>query len=286
MTRQDIATHWNATLTTLEARYVGGVLNILLFQYVRFAFILRNDGPEAAKAHILSDYINARIGKLIQKLYLEVGIFMADRTSGALGPTRKQKAATHPLSSHIEEYFKLHLLNKTVFTIGQTTRKELLLILQNGQRTGASVDQMVREAERLEPIQNRARTIVRTEVNRAANYGIYLGAISHDYYTTKTWAEVHDNRTRLSHRHSSGVGGEKVDTEQPFSNGLMFPGDPEGSPEETIKCRCRMIIKAKRDERGRPIKKNPVLNNIPVTDRRSTGISAALRAIENLVNTR
>lgn len=286
MTRIEVSARWNVTLTQLEARYVGPILELLHIQYARFAAILKKDGIQAAKSHILSDYLNGSIGKLIQKLYLEVGTLMVTRTQSSIGPTARQKAASNPFQAQIEEYFKLHLLNKTTFNISQTTRKRLLEILQEGQRTGASIDDMVRKVNDLDQLKDRARMIVRTETVRAANYGKYLGATSHDYYTEKEWIEIEDNRTRPSHRHSTGVGRQIVDTEQPFSNGLMFPGDPEGSPDETIMCRCTMVIRAKRDERGRPIKKATALQNIPVTDRRSTGIMNALRAIENLVNTR
>lgn len=35
-----------------------------------------------------------------------------------------------------------------------------------------------------------------------------------------------------------GMDGEEVDIDEPFSNGLMYPGDPDGEPEEIIHCGC------------------------------------------------
>lgn len=35
-----------------------------------------------------------------------------------------------------------------------------------------------------------------------------------------------------------GLDGEVVDMDEPFSNGLMFPGDDAGDPGETINCMC------------------------------------------------
>ena len=35
--------------------------------------------------------------------------------------------------------------------------------------------------------------------------------------------------------------GVTVPIDQPFPNGLMYPGDPSGSPGEIINCRCDMI---------------------------------------------
>lgn len=51
------------------------------------------------------------------------------------------------------------------------------------------------------------------------------------------WIATDDDRTRSSHR---SVNGETVDPGKKFSNGLRYPGDPAGSPEEVYNCRCTM----------------------------------------------
>lgn len=56
---------------------------------------------------------------------------------------------------------------------------------------------------------------------------------------SKTWIATLDSRTRDSHR---WVDGETVENpNEEFSNGLLFPGDPDGDPEEVYNCRCTMI---------------------------------------------
>ena len=35
--------------------------------------------------------------------------------------------------------------------------------------------------------------------------------------------------------------GEQVDNEKKFSNGCMFPGDPNGQAAEVYNCRCTLI---------------------------------------------
>lgn len=52
---------------------------------------------------------------------------------------------------------------------------------------------------------------------------------------TKIWRSAQDGRERPSHR---AMHGEEVQKDQPFSNGLMHPGDPSGAAEEVIQCRC------------------------------------------------
>lgn len=55
----------------------------------------------------------------------------------------------------------------------------------------------------------------------------------------KTWVATLDARTRESHRWCDGQ--TRDDPEEEFSNGLLFPGDPDGDPAEVCNCRCSMI---------------------------------------------
>lgn len=58
----------------------------------------------------------------------------------------------------------------------------------------------------------------------------------------KEWLSTNDNRTRHSHQEKpEGVGGEVVEIDEPFSNGLMYPGDPDGDPDELYNCRCTLV---------------------------------------------
>lgn len=54
----------------------------------------------------------------------------------------------------------------------------------------------------------------------------------------KVWLATLDNRTRESHRI---LDGEERELDEPFSNGLMYPGDPTGDPAEVYNCRCTMV---------------------------------------------
>lgn len=57
----------------------------------------------------------------------------------------------------------------------------------------------------------------------------------------KKWISSADNRTRDSHKPQPiGLGGEVVAMDEPFSNGLMYPADPDGEPKEVYNCRCTM----------------------------------------------
>lgn len=58
----------------------------------------------------------------------------------------------------------------------------------------------------------------------------------------KVWMATPDNRVRDSH---AMLDGEEQETEEEFSNGCMYPGDPQGDPAEVYNCRCTMITQVK-----------------------------------------
>ena len=64
----------------------------------------------------------------------------------------------------------------------------------------------------------------------------------------KEWLTTADSRTRDSHRskEEGGVGGEIVAMDEPYSNGLMMPGDPAGDASEVVMCRCSEIYSVAR----------------------------------------
>ena len=81
---------------------------------------------------------------------------------------------------------------------------------------------------------SRAGLIARTEVHNSTQYGTMEG-YKQGGLTTKIWVAVLDSATRDTH---AMVDGEEKPLNVPFSNGLMFPGDPRGPAGEVINCRC------------------------------------------------
>ena len=92
---------------------------------------------------------------------------------------------------------------------------------------------------------NNAIRIARTEGHRiqctAADDAAQL-AKERGADVVKMWDATLDGKTRPSHRK---VDGEIRELDEPFSNGLMFPGDPDGSAKEVINCRCAYLQRAR-----------------------------------------
>lgn len=81
------------------------------------------------------------------------------------------------------------------------------------------------------------KRVARTEINSFQNEGAFLteqelGVEYHQWYTAE------DERVRDRH---VDVHGEIVRVGEPFSNGLLRPGDKMGVIEEWINCRCRAV---------------------------------------------
>ena len=85
----------------------------------------------------------------------------------------------------------------------------------------------------------------RTMVTGAENKGrqdSYARATADGIILQKEWISTNDSRTRHSH---AALDGATVDQDKKFGNGLMYPGDPSGRPEETWNCRCTVAAVVK-----------------------------------------
>ena len=89
----------------------------------------------------------------------------------------------------------------------------------------------------------RVNLIARTETHRTASCKetkLLLRNINISG-TQKEWIAIQDARTRATHSIASG---QRIPLDQKFVVGgerLKYPGDPSGSPGETINCRCSVI---------------------------------------------
>ncbi len=92
---------------------------------------------------------------------------------------------------------------------------------------------------------NNAMRIARTEAHRIqtkAAMDAQWEAKNKGADVVKQWDSTLDGRTRDSHRQ---VDGEIRELDKPFSNGLLYPGDPSGSASEVVNCRCALLQRAK-----------------------------------------
>jgi len=116
--------------------------------------------------------------------------------------------------------------------------------LSVGLLQGESITNLAKRMEKVLNIShNSSITMARTETTRiesSARMDSFEFAETKGIKVKKEWISTIDKRTRKSHRRLMG---EIREIDEKFSNGLMYPGDPNGKAEEVIRCRCTMVSK-------------------------------------------
>lgn len=132
--------------------------------------------------------------------------------------------------------------------VNDTTADEISKILADARANGESIPEMVKATKQyFDGISYRAERVARTNVvacNNAAAQDVYVenGVKKHE------WLSTHDSVTR-GNDPSDECDHVSADTQvvginEPFivsGEPLMYPGDPDGSPGNTINCRCTIL---------------------------------------------
>lgn len=125
-------------------------------------------------------------------------------------------------------------------------KKKIAAQVSRGIATGMSYQQVAQQLAATSNIGfNNAVRIARTEGHRIqcqAGMDACYKAKDKGADVVKQWDATLDGVTRESH---AAVDGEIRELDKPFSNGLMFPGDPGGGAAEVINCRCALLQRAR-----------------------------------------
>lgn len=132
----------------------------------------------------------------------------------------------------------------------------------NVKKINAEILQGIIQGEAMDKIAGRLQNVTnmngtaairnaRTMITGAENKGrldSYARAEADGIILQKEWLATNDGRTRHSH---AMLDGAIVDQDKKFDNGLMYPGDPSGRPEEIYNCRCSVaaVVKGFKKER-------------------------------------
>ncbi len=128
---------------------------------------------------------------------------------------------------------------KKIASINETTWSELKDTLHEGLSKGDTMEQMI---ERVKDVYQaasdlRAESIAITETNTAVNSGRFM-AMTDAGVELKAWGTSNLENVRASHLRAEAESAGGIPLGERFANGLMYPGDPAGPPEEVINCRC------------------------------------------------
>jgi len=208
-------------------------------QQILKAVVKYVDGQTVTKAEQLSDFewidryfSDAAFRDLMSPLFREAVGVGADSIRFAIGQIPEER-----IQLAVNQRFEK--LTGVVENARETVLRYLRGALSQAIESGATEEeraQMIVDAVKssMKINSNRARTIARTEMHTAYAVGRHEKAIETEP-SHKTWISSRDDRVREAHVHLEG---ERVPFDQEYSNGLMFPLDPNGPADEVISCRC------------------------------------------------
>lgn len=276
--KQDERRKYSAThirkLRTFERKYIPLVFAALRNQVMKFVSAMKERGVESALSVLDKVLLNEDIAEVLQKLYLDAGLFYAnksyaeiDRSTRRVVKERANFGYNEVWAEQIIAYLRQNLLHKSVLPITTTTRQQIMDVLNRAQLEGwaSGFDRIASELESKDMLLWRALRIVRTELSHAMAVGQKQAKDTSPYETEDEWIAANDHRTRHSHRKMDG---QKVITGQEFqvpmykgkveigTEMMDGPGDPDASAGNVINCRCSKAVVARRDENGKLIMKS------------------------------
>lgn len=117
-----------------------------------------------------------------------------------------------------------------------STKSQVSAYVSDGLSSGKSLEEISDILRDRAPsiAEARAKIIASNEVIAASGYASHQAAVQSGAVKNKTWLA---SRAENRESHES-IDGQTVPLDQPYSNGLMFPGDPDGRAAEVIECEC------------------------------------------------
>lgn len=196
---------------------------------------------------ILSEHKN-NIQDLLTGLYKETAdlfasYFTATEKFRRFALIQKREVPKVQIVDRIVSEWVIQYGGDLITQISETTMRDINDAVSDGISQGLGEREIAKLIEAVAHTKSasRAQTIARTETSRAANATGITTAKETGIAMLKVWVASGGSRTRDSHRRAGDDYKDGIDLDEPFIVGgerLRYPGDPSGSPEESINCRC------------------------------------------------
>jgi hypothetical protein len=277
MTRTDYWHRFNARQRQIEKKFAGAMYQAVKGQYIIFLNAVRSRGYEAAKRDIDNIVNFEGVVKVLKRLYRNAAWIEGNYVGSSLIKDRGRKSLSlkrvsvsdasfsigfDEIADLVDEYFKIYQLNISGLPIRETTVKDIQDRLIREVESGVPLEQAIKNfrewalpggENQSSRSKNRAQAIIQTESTRAMSFGGLIGAYMSGVDVEKVWVTSDDERVREG-RFSHVVLDRQVSTLfGAFRNGetIKFPGDPDASKGNTIRCRCTQYFRQKARPRPR-----------------------------------
>lgn len=210
-------------------------------------------GETGATANAVAEHgtrVEAMLGQHWRNIWDSFGRRMESATRKHLGKPMETKRAV-PLTPQFDEARQrwINLFGALKVTqITKTTQEQAMRVINQAisdavadglseADTAALLRARMRQAGATLP-RLRSRVIARTEAHNASTAATQAAAELSEVPMKREWVASRGERTREDHENANG---QIVGISEPFTVGgeqLMYPGDPNGSAEQVINCRC------------------------------------------------
>lgn len=224
---------WLRLLATKELFTARQIFRLLRAQGAYLALEYQTNGEFAALSKATQS-VN-EFGRLLVLAYATTTRDIVNYTNEQL--TNPKKAFLDLVQSFIAR----EALKKATF-IAKTNASLIREVIAKGFEQGLSealIAKDIKETLGGSLAIERAKTIARTEIHNAATYGMQAAAEETQLNLTREWVSVHDERTREAHVEADGQRRGLFDPFDVGGESINRPG--EGSPENSINCRCTII---------------------------------------------
>ena len=220
-----------------ERALIGDVKNWLTRAFEAAARLIEKG--QDAKAVRVPAGMEGDLAAYVVARSVAIGQIVEAQTQRQLGQLAAKRA-----DESVTAYLRRYSVRR-VTGIRKTTAKKIRAVITRGHAAGLSAEEIgaeMRKVTRSVYVQRRAEVIARTEIHFAAERAAFLTAKRSGLRTMKVWASMEDQRVRPAH---AAANNQVRPLDEPFLVGgeeLMHPGDPNGSPENIINCRCVCVF--------------------------------------------
>lgn len=255
---QDRAREWrrqNALMTRLENQFTAGLYTEIYNATAEMVDRWKLTG-EVTPARGFRDRLEELYRQMIVAAATSFGVRVWQQVKSSGRTVERKEDFAQTMLLEAMRYLAREVVRKRIDGVDMETRMNVIRAIARGYVDGLGqndiADKIMEAAPQIS--ENRAKTIARTEVHGAANYGSLEAAKKTGVSNKKEWLSAQDRRTRTfaegdEYDHLN-YDGTTIGLDESFaftsSKGvrdvIAYPGDPSGAAGNCINCRCTLAF--------------------------------------------